>query len=382
MNGAEKLSADSSQEWQSLEAYAKDHPLEEAPNNSETEAESQKSPDSSEQETSEDPVFKGTEEPIPELSTSEEDPVFKGTEEPIPELSIPDFGSRERYIKWSAYVIPDVPKQERQVFLEKFGGTNVYEDPDYIELVKNIPSDHPDVFNPSIESIRETTEPFLELIRQDTEGLINIAQKLESDQANQESLELAVAFFCEKFGVESAPTIGHFAEDEERDGCQGDYNQYSNHIRIRQLDSPGNLDAYIDTLAHEVWHAHQAEYETEHCDDGNDYDELANKYRLNHVHSQKSSVDYDAYRNQLVEKEAFYIGDEVADIYRHAYLSAHPEKVKLLHKKYLAWVWTKYNPKQDGIDYKMLIVAHNDFKRNGKRRGKLSRKINNILFGR
>jgi hypothetical protein len=360
MNGAEKLSADKNQEWQSLETYAKDHPFEEAPSNTETEAESQNTPDSSEQETFEDPVF-------------------KGTEEPIPELSIPGFGSRERYIKWSAFVIPDVTKEEIQVFLEKFGGTDVHKDLDYIELVKNIPSDHPDVFNPSIESIKETTEPFLELIRQDTEGLINIAQKLESSEANQESLELAVAFFCEKFDVKSAPTIGHFAEDEERDGCQGTYNKYSNHIRIRQLDSPGNLDAYIDTLAHEVWHAHQAEYETEHCYDD---DELANKYQLNDIYPQKSSVDYDAYRNQLVEKEAFYIGDEVADIYRHAYLSAHPEEVKLLHKKYLAWVWTKYNPKQDGIDYKTLIVAHHDFKRNGKRRGKLSQKINNILFGR
>lgn len=361
MNEAERLSTDTNQEWQSLESYATEHPFKEAPSSTKTEAEEQKTPNDSEQE-----VF--------------EDPVFKDTEEPILELSIPDFGSRRRYLEWTAYVIPNVSREEKQAFREKFGNANVCKDPDYLELVKNIPSDHPDVFNPSIESVKVTTEPFLELIRQDTEGLIDIAQKLESGKMNQESLESATAFFCEKFGVRTVPTVESFTDDSK---CKGKYNQFLNHIRICRPESYsiGNLTDVINSIAHEVWHAHQQQLQTEQHEDS-DNNELANKYRLNNAYPQNSSIDYDAYRNQIVEKEAFHIGDEVEDIYNRAYLSTHPGQVKFLRKKHAAWIRNEYDPEQDGLNYKMLIIAYNDFKRNGKKRGKLSQKINNILLGK
>ena len=106
-----------------------------------------------------------------------------------------------------------------------------------------------------------------------------------------------------------------------------------------------------------MWHAYQYQHADENA-----------SYEINEKSYYSSSMDYDAYMKQLIEKEAFAIGDAIGNLYRMADLETHPEKISNLKKKYFEWLSDKYEPieTEDGIDYKYLVLAHHEFSGPGR----------------
>lgn len=223
-----------------------------------------------------------------------------------------------------------------------------YESDEYIAYKKQeldkISAEHTDVYAPSDEKIRLTIEPFVNSTRQDIGKLLQTGSKLDDELSEGNVLEI-INFFAEKYGIQDVPSFEFVHEGS----VSGSYNGLYNNIKIK-INKTNSTVNYIETIAHEMWHAYQHQHENE-------------EYKINLEHYYSSSMDFDAYANQLVEKEAFAIEDAIGDLYRKADLEMHPEKIPDLREKYQEWLSYKYEPNEteDGVDYRYLILAHNEF---------------------
>jgi len=73
------------------------------------------------------------------------------------------------------------------------------------------------------------------------------------------------------------------------------------------------------TLAHELFHAYQHYYQE------NNDDERALMYGMNSVTITKGTDGkYDEYKNQLIEREAFYFGEDIAKRIKEIYKKINP----------------------------------------------------------
>lgn len=215
---------------------------------------------------------------------------------------------------------------------------------------------HSEIYAPPDENINRATKPFIDLIRSDIDGLLNTMDGIEKGELTHDNIYRVIGFFAEKFGVADVPDL-ELVYDTDNDGpgsrrtTMGSYSLGSNTVSIMpsRISSAAKM---VDTVAHEVWHAHQR-----HHGDNN------NNYELNFTNYYDSSIDYDAYRNQLVEKEAFTVGEAVGVMYRGVILDKDPRRVAELNDKYRDWLDGEYDPYEtdDGIDVAYLVLAHRKY---------------------
>ena len=207
-----------------------------------------------------------------------------------------------------------------------------------------------DIYAPSDEEVKRNVTPFVELVRSDIGSLLEIGSKMEIGNISEEDVSEIVDYFCIKFGVDERPKT----ELAEGSNLSGNYNSYYNRIRVK-ICKTNSIAELISTVAHEIWHAHQFRSDSE-------------LYEYNFKNYYRSSMDYDAYRGQLVEKEAFFLGDSIGRWYRKADLEAHPEKIPSMLRLYDKWLDEEYVPgkAEDGLDYEYLCIANESFRQRRK----------------
>lgn len=179
---------------------------------------------------------------------------------------------------------------------------------------------YPDIFkNPDLDEIDHLVERMISKIPRDK--VYEIGKLKESGkyrQADQAEIDLFVSIF----GLEYRPNVEYSDKDTD---CQGSYAHRLKRVEVRRkFGGRDDEDGIVNTIAHEMWHAHQH--------DEADHDtERGKKYKVNNEHYQngqpgwdligndiftKWSEAYNRYRNQLLEVEAFTFGQAFADYYK------------------------------------------------------------------
>jgi len=145
-------------------------------------------------------------------------------------------------------------------------------------------------------------------IQEDLEGMDAHLDTFKDDTAWNEmtmddrdaAIEQLAGYAQERFGIENPPEI--VFENDAVSGNMGGYQPDSNTLVINEhyLDSINCSDGLaseeaVDTVFHEMWHAHQYERDGEGMMD--DYID--------------ANTDYEAYLNQPTEREAWNIGADV-----------------------------------------------------------------------
>jgi len=96
-------------------------------------------------------------------------------------------------------------------------------------------------------------------------------------------------------GNENPPEI--IFRDDMADGTYGGYNPETNTMEINQNMLDNSAEA-ADTIAHEMWHAHQQQEASDpNSEKGQEYQEGFDNYI-------SPEYDFEGYQNQMVEAEA------------------------------------------------------------------------------
>lgn len=267
------------------------------------------------------------------------------TEEgPKPELTLPLDVVRKKHIDYLAGTyMPSL--EEWDLILED---DSFYSSKEYLLFRENeiddVSKNYPEIYAPSAELIQRNIQPYVESIREDCAILYDIGCSMEKDGVTEDKVSRLVEFFAEKFEVTIPPKIS-FIKETDDDG-DAYHSNFKKEIGTR-IDKTRSVAQIIGTISHEMWHAHQHESEKM-------------EYGINFDYYYEGSMDYDKYYNQLVEKEAFAMGDSISDIYRRLDLEKHPERIPDLRRKYKEWIGRRYYPgeTEDGLDYKYLIMAN------------------------
>jgi len=183
---------------------------------------------------------------------------------------------------------------------------------------------YPDIFkNPDLDEIDKLVEETIGKIPRDK--VYEIGKLKESGryrQADQAEIDL----FVSVFGLEYRPNIEYSDKDTD---CKGSYAHRLKRVEVRRkFGGRDDEDAIMNTIAHEMWHAHQHD-EVDHNT------KRGEKYKVNNEHYQNGQPGWDLlggkdiietlgnfeeaynrYRNQLLEVEAFTFGQAFADYYR------------------------------------------------------------------
>lgn len=115
---------------------------------------------------------------------------------------------------------------------------------------------------------------------------------LEEQKAAIENL---ADYVKEVVNLDNPPKIEYY--NREKNGEYGGYNPTTNTLKINEY-MLYNAEEAADTIAHELWHAHQHE-----CAE-NPHSALDYQYRYNFDNYISSELGQEAYENQLVEAEA------------------------------------------------------------------------------
>ena len=222
------------------------------------------------------------------------------------------------------------------------------------EKFERLKGKYADVFDPSDESIQFKLDPFLKSIEDDVDKLMGLGARMEKGGYKERDVKKIMEFFADKFGITDVPgvkLVGDGGASDEK--TRGHYDR-ANHEVMVLIDKTRTVADLVHVIAHEMWHAYQVLHEAD--EEG---------YQVNFAYFREPSVDYNAYRNQLVEKEAFYVGDTVGELYRRVDLEEHPEKIPALSKKYREYCLGDYDPNEteDGIDLEYLCLADSEYER-------------------
>jgi hypothetical protein len=119
-------------------------------------------------------------------------------------------------------------------------------------------------------------------------------QNLTLDEQKESISDLA-DYVVDTIGFENPPRIEYY--NNEQEGDYGGYNSSTNTLRVNDYMLYNNTEA-ADTIAHELWHAHQHECSINpQC--ARDY-----QYQYNFENYIPPDLGQEAYENQLVEAEA------------------------------------------------------------------------------
>lgn len=139
-------------------------------------------------------------------------------------------------------------------------------------------------------------------IYEDVERLDSLLNNFETE--NWESISLPeqkhaideLAHYVEDvIGFQNTPTIEYYNNPQE--GDYGGYNVATNTLSINEYMLYNSEEA-ADTVAHELWHAHQREC-ADHPQNARDY-----QYQYNFENYIRPEMGHELYENQLVEAEA------------------------------------------------------------------------------
>lgn len=186
---------------------------------------------------------------------------------------------------------------------------------------------HDEIYHPSEEEVQKGVLPFMDVIHKNSGELLEIGAKFE---VNRElGIETAVSFFSKCFGVEDAPRI---EIEDDKHGTDGGYVEYDNTITINVGLIGSQTSTILGVIAHEIWHAHQ------HVCGDKRYDDNLNNYI-------RACMDTSGYVNQLVEQEAFLVGDEVNDFYNRIRapiiferMMNDTEEIEKWNKRFYEWI--------------------------------------------
>ncbi len=206
-----------------------------------------------------------------------------------------------------------------------------------------------DVYSPSNENVANTISPFIEAVYDNADRFLEVISVFEENW--QEGMDAAISFFAECFNVKHVPRL---AIIEDENGADGQYSAFENTVEVNLSKTGSRIDKILDTISHEVWHAHQHTCNNE-------------RYEINFGHYWESSIDPEAYANQLVEKEAFGIAERVQRFYYevklpivYAGMENNPEMAREWNKKFHEWVDDyKYDPagSEDSDAWMKMAIA-------------------------
>lgn len=183
---------------------------------------------------------------------------------------------------------------------------------------------YPDIFkNPDLDEIDKLVEETIGKIPRDKVYEIG---KLKESGRHRQADQAEIDLFVSVFGLEYRPNIEYSDKDTD---CKGSYAHRLKRVEVRRkFGGRDDEDAIMNTIAHEMWHAHQHD-EVDHNT------KRGEKYKVNNEHYQNGQPGWDLlggkdiietlgnfeeaynrYRNQLLEVEAFTFGQAFADYYR------------------------------------------------------------------
>ena len=139
-------------------------------------------------------------------------------------------------------------------------------------------------------------------IYEDTERLDSSLESFRAENwenlsldGQKESMSDLAEYVEEVIGFDNPPTIEYY--NNRSRGDYGGYNSQTNTLRINEYMLYDNEEA-ADTIAHELWHAHQHEC-AENPSSARDY-----QYQYNFENYIRPEIGHEAYESQLVEAEA------------------------------------------------------------------------------
>ncbi|MCR4753274.1 MAG: hypothetical protein K5837_02520 [Candidatus Saccharibacteria bacterium] len=171
-------------------------------------------------------------------------------------------------------------------------------------------------------------------------------------------IENFVRVVAEKMGLESVPEVNVTVSNDVRHKVychnEGSASTVDNAIKV-DINSHTSLSEVANTVTHELWHRRQA------MDKDYEGDELAQQLYINNIYYIGSKNDYAAYRSQLVEQQARYVGNQMGAFFRMDYLDRHPEKVAEMAEMYAKIENGEYDPAkvEDGLDAAYYRDARN-----------------------
>ena len=200
------------------------------------------------------------------------------------------------------------------------------------KMLKLVTKEHPEIYSDSDELAEANTKQVLDKIRENRGAIVELGKGLESREDLPAGIERAVRYFCQEYGLR-VPTLDIYEDKKEkvRSACYEEKTDVLS-ANVSCMSSPAEA---IGMVAHELWHKHQ--YET-----GGEAYEI--NFRYYHL-----PENYNAFRSQLIENEAFMVEDEVADICRRAYVEEHPEMKR--------GIWTERRLKDAWLDRRYLEIA-------------------------
>lgn len=143
------------------------------------------------------------------------------------------------------------------------------------------------------ERLDSTLEPFDESAWQD----------LQLDEQKQ-SMEDLAGYVTDVIGFENPPQIEYY--NNERRGDYGGYDPATNTLSVNEYMLYDSKEA-ADTIAHELWHAHQYE-RARNPESARDY-----QYQYNFENYVSPDLGQEAYESQLVEAEARAFAEQFKD---------------------------------------------------------------------
>jgi hypothetical protein len=111
----------------------------------------------------------------------------------------------------------------------------------------------------------------------------------------KETMANLADFVVDLVGFDNPPKIEYY--NNEKEGDFGGYDASTNTLHVNEYMLYNSREA-ADTIAHELWHAHQHECAT-NPQNARDY-----QYQYNFENYIKPELGQEAYENQLVEAEA------------------------------------------------------------------------------
>lgn len=142
--------------------------------------------------------------------------------------------------------------------------------------------------NINIDADPERLEASLESFQQQTWDNLTLDEQ-------KESMSDLTDYVIETIGFDNPPHIEYY--NNPRNGDYGGYNPSDNTLRVNEY-MLANSEEAADTIAHELWHAHQRECAND-PKDVRDY-----QYQFNYENYITPEMGHEAYENQLIEAEA------------------------------------------------------------------------------
>lgn len=220
-----------------------------------------------------------------------------------------------------------------------------------VDLLKQ---ERPDIYSVSDQEVRDRMRPIaVEFITNHFNDICKFCDENPIDYENYDQ-EKVMQFLSEVYDriaeglkIESKPRLQIcFKDGTKRGEAAGCCLDSGDAVQI--IASPyKSTGCIVANLCHELWHKRQHELE--------DYDDtsgIGSKYAINNALYVKNTVDAAAYRGQLVEKEAYYLGNNCHQWFVLEYLERNPDKIDELAAKHSRAVNGELDPDStaDGFD--------------------------------